>query len=323
MRIIIYGVGAVGGTIAAQLSLAGYKVLGIARGRQLEAIRQGGITLHTPQGSRNARFPVHADPAEIDFGPGDVLFLTMKGQDTLGALVQLKSKGAADLPVFCFQNGVANESLALRFFDQVYGVTVMLPAEMNAPGEISAYFSPKPGSFDIGRFPSGTDATAKRVGEALEEADFIVSLRDDVMASKYRKLLMNLHNIIEAAIGDETVRDDWSKKARAEAEDVLRAVGIAWDQTDAAAREILKITDIQGRKSSGSSTFQSVARGTGSIETDYLNGEIVLLGRMHGIETPVNSAFCRLSIDLASGRLKPRSAGDDMIRRLVAKERAA
>ena len=40
MRIIIYGVGAVGGTIAVQLSLAGHTGLGIARGRQLEAIRR-------------------------------------------------------------------------------------------------------------------------------------------------------------------------------------------------------------------------------------------------------------------------------------------
>jgi len=322
MRIIIYGVGAVGGTIAVQLSSAGYEVLGIARGRQLEAVRQGGLTLHTPQGSRSAGFPVHEHPAEIGFRSGDVVFLTMKGQDTPDALMQLKSAGASGLPVFCFQNGVANEPLALRFFDDVYGATVMLPAEMNAPGEISAYFSPKPGGFDIGRFPSGIDGMARDVGHALETAGFIVTLREDVMASKYRKLLMNLRNIVEAAIGDETVRDEWSKRARIEAEGVLRAVGIAWDQTDSAARDILKVTDIEGRKSSGSSTFQSVARGTGSVETDYLNGEIVLLGRLHGIATPVNSAFCRLSTELASGRRKPRSAGDDTIHRLLAQERA-
>jgi lysophospholipase L1-like esterase len=32
-----------------------------------------------------------------------------------------------------------------------------------------------------------------------------------------------------------------------------------------------------------------LARATGSIETDYLNGEIAMLGRLHGVPTPVNA----------------------------------
>ena len=40
----------------------------------------------------------------------------------------------------------------------------------------------------------------------------------------------------------------------------------------------------------GSSTWQSLARGAGGIEVDYLNGEIGLLGRLHGVPTPVNDA---------------------------------
>jgi 2-dehydropantoate 2-reductase len=39
----------------------------------------------------------------------------------------------------------------------------------------------------------------------------------------------------------------------------------------------------------GSSTWQSLLRHTGSTEVDYLNGEIVQLGRLHGVPTPVNA----------------------------------
>ena len=39
----------------------------------------------------------------------------------------------------------------------------------------------------------------------------------------------------------------------------------------------------------GGSTVQSLLRRTGSTEVDYLNGEIVLLGRLHGMPTPVNA----------------------------------
>jgi 2-dehydropantoate 2-reductase len=323
MRVVVYGVGAVGGTIATRLSLTGHKVIGIGRGRQLEAIRRNGVTLHTPENTRTARFPVHEAPSDIAFEPDDAILLTMKGQDTLGALTALKSAGVADQPIFCFQNGVANEPLALRFFANVYGATVMLPAEMNAPGEISAYFSPKPGGFDIGRFPTGLDAATEELGGVLETSGFVVSLRDDVMGSKYRKLLMNLNNIVEAAVADDRVGKAWLERAKAEAEAVLEAAGVAWDKADAPAWDILKITDIEGRKPSGSSTYQSVARGAGTIETDYLNGEIVLLGRLHGIETPVNAALCRLSTELIGGRIPPRSVGDEIIGNLVARERTA
>ncbi|MGY6501971.1 MAG: hypothetical protein ACXIVQ_13900 [Acidimicrobiales bacterium] len=34
-----------------------------------------------------------------------------------------------------------------------------------------------------------------------------------------------------------------------------------------------------------------MARGQGSVETDFLNGEITLLGRLHGVPTPVSAGL--------------------------------
>ena len=36
-------------------------------------------------------------------------------------------------------------------------------------------------------------------------------------------------------------------------------------------------------------------RGTGNLEVDYLNGEIVTLGRLHGVPTPANAVVQRLA----------------------------
>ena len=48
-----------------------------------------------------------------------------------------------------------------------------------------------------------------------------------------------------------------------------------------------------GRDRGGSSTWQSLlARGT--VEVDYLNGEVVLLGRLHGVPVPANVLLQRL-----------------------------
>ena len=53
------------------------------------------------------------------------------------------------------------------------------------------------------------------------------------------------------------------------------------------------------------STWQSLARNTGSIETDYLNGEIALLGRLHGVPTPVNAAMQAIAARMASEGAAP------------------
>ena len=49
----------------------------------------------------------------------------------------------------------------------------------------------------------------------------------------------------------------------------------------------------------GGSSWQSLARGTGSIEAEFLNGEIVLLGALHGVPTPVNALLQRLALQAA------------------------
>ena len=71
---------------------------------------------------------------------------------------------------------------------------------------------------------------------------------------------------------------------------------------------------VQTDRRSGSSTWQSLARHTGEVETDYLNGEIALLGRLHGVATPVNAALCRLAARVASDGAGPQTlTADDVL----------
>lgn len=307
MTFIIYGVGAIGGTIAAKLALAGRPVAGIARGPQLEALRRNGLLLRTPAGEARTGFPVAADPSGLDIGPDDTVLLAMKTQDTAAALERLRAAGVADQPIVCAQNGVANERMALRFFPNVYAMMVALPATFIRPGEVAAFGMPHAGLFDIGRYPSGTDATLDRLCDALVAAGFAAFPSADVMASKYGKLLMNLGNVLDAAGGEAASASPILARARAEGEAVLRAAGItaAGEDTER-RRRLMQAQPIPGAERVGSSSAQSLARGTGSIETDYLNGEIVLLGRLHGVPTPVNAALCALGHRLVAER---RAAG--------------
>ncbi|MEO6080749.1 MAG: 2-dehydropantoate 2-reductase N-terminal domain-containing protein [Steroidobacteraceae bacterium] len=310
MRFIVYGVGAIGGTVAAALALSGQEVIGIARGAQLDAIRADGLLFRTPLCESRAIFPCHGDPTEIVFRDNDVIFLAMKTQDTGPALQRLRDAGVTTQPIACAQNGVANERMALRLFPNVYAVTVMMPGSYTVPGEVNSFSVPRHGIFDIGRYPAGEDEAATAMVAALERANFGAFVQPDVMAGKYGKLLLNLRNIMEAALGVGEDSGPFYKVVRAEAEAAYRAAGIVWQDRgarDTRRDQLMQMGEIAGVTRQGGSSTQSLARGSGSIETDYLNGEIVLLGRLHGVPTPANAWFCALGRRLVKEGRKPGS----------------
>lgn len=308
MRVVVYGVGAIGGTIAARLALTGTEVVGIARGSMLDAIRsQGGLKILSPEGTALAKFPVVGHPDEIDWRPDDVILLTMKTNDTEAALQALAGAGVVDQPIACAQNGVVNEFMALRQFKNVIAIVLMMPAEYLEPGTVVASGGPKVGAFDLGDFPSGTQNVPTSLTDALTAADFDCEVRADAMAGKYGKLLQNLGNMVEAALGKEARFGPWNDLVRQEGEATLNAAGIEFYSVDKGNPkiELVKFGKIPGFTRAGSSSIQSLLRGTGSIETEFLNGEIVMLGRLYGVKTPANAAFVRVARQMVRDGIAP------------------
>jgi len=307
VKYVIYGAGAIGGLVGALLAEAGEDVVLIARGAHREVMERDGLLLETPEGSRRIRVPVAADPAGAGIGSRDVVMLAMKSQHTGAALDELARTLGRHTPIVCLQNGVDNERAAQRLFSHVYAVCVMCPATHLEPGVIVASSSPVPGLLDIGRYPAGIDANTRTFAAALTDATFESVERPDIMRWKYRKLLANIANAVEVVCrppGRAQVRD----LARSEAEACLRAAGIdyASEEEDTARRgDLIEVKPVGGKRRQGGSTWQSIERGAGSVETDYLNGEIVLLGRLHAIPTPVNAALQESAARVALGRAEP------------------
>ncbi|HEX5587134.1 MAG TPA: 2-dehydropantoate 2-reductase N-terminal domain-containing protein [Acidimicrobiia bacterium] len=308
MRFIVVGAGAIGGVVGARLHQHGHEVLLVARGAHHDAIRERGLRLLAPDEDVVLPMPVHPTVASVPFRDGDAALVCVKSQDTASVLLALRDAAPIATPIVCLQNGVANERDALRHFANVYGVCVVLPAMHLDPGVVEANAAPVTGILDIGRAPSGVDDTALEIARTFSSASFVSEPRADVMRWKYRKLLNNLGNAIDALIGREQGIDGLHARARAEGDAVLAAAGI-----DVASRE----EDVERRgdlfpwrgpsagSRPGSSSWQSLARGTGAIEADHLNGEIVLLGRLYGVPTPVNAALQRLANDAARRGVAP------------------
>ncbi|MEU6713668.1 2-dehydropantoate 2-reductase [Nonomuraea sp. NPDC046802] len=314
MRYIVIGAGAVGGTIGARLHQGGHEVVLVARGAHYEALKRDGLRLITPESSETLDIPAADGP--VPTRDDDVLVLATKSQDTIAALAPWPS----DLPVVCAQNGVDNERTVLRRFERVYGMCVWLPAQHLEPGVVAAHGHPYSGMLHVGRYPQGVDELAQRIADDLGKRGLVGRATPDVMRWKHGKLLGNLGNAVEALLGRGAGTAEIAERARAEARTVLDTAGIAYSTTEeelARRGHNVDIRPIDGVTRGGGSSWQSLARGSGSIEADYLNGEIVLLGRLHGVPTPVNEVLRREANRAAVGRRPPGSMSADELLALI------
>ena len=234
----------------------------------------------------------------------------MKSQHSPEVLAALAAVAPPELAVVCLQNGVRNEPEALRRFANVYGVPVACPAGHLQPGVVRAYSSPVTGILDIGRYPAGVDDTATAIAAAFSRATFSARAIPDVARWKWRKLLTNLGNAVEAVCGPPARRGPIHQQAIAEGQACIAVAGIepATTEEDQARRaELLQLHPVGGEGKPGGSSWQSLARRAPGIETDYLTGEVVLLGRLHGVATPINPLLQHLANRLAATDAKPGS----------------
>ncbi|HLN06069.1 MAG TPA: 2-dehydropantoate 2-reductase N-terminal domain-containing protein [Acidimicrobiales bacterium] len=313
MRYVILGAGAIGCAIGGRLFEHGHDVVLVARGAHQAALATRGLELRDPK--RTVKLPIAAasSPVEAGFDGGDIAILATKTQHSEALLVELAMCAPPSTAVVCAQNGVENERLALRRFSNVQAMCVVLPASYLEPGVVEIPVAPLTGILDVGRYPAGADDVSERVAADLNESSFDSRVDADVMARKYLKLLSNIGNAIEAACGtrtkDPAAAELW-RLAREEASRCFEAAGIevADAAEDAGRRRAFgRVRPFDGRARPGGSSWQSLARRTGNIEADWLNGEIVLLGRRHGIATPVNELLQVTANRMAADRVAPGS----------------
>jgi len=279
----------------------------------VDKIREAGLRLLTPDEAYVLRVPACKGAEELaPFREDDVVFLTAKSQHTATCLGQLKNAGAdRGLPIFCAQNSITNEPAATRVFDNVYGAMLNMPAIFLHPGEVTHPITGNGGFIEVGRYPNGTDELTHTVADALKAAGFACRANDHVMRVKAAKTMVNLNNSLEAITDGRGNAATFNRAARTEAETVWRRAGIEWEdfkeyeRRSKAIRGTNKMPKGYEGDTKRSSTWQSLVRGTGNIEAEAINGDIVKLGRALGIETPYNETLWKVAEDMARKGEKP------------------
>jgi 2-dehydropantoate 2-reductase len=334
-RYIIIGAGAVGGGIGGRLATAGIATVLVARGEHLAALQRTGLRLRSPDDDVAVPVTAVGGPGELELTDDDVLVVTTKTHQAPAVLAEWADApvvpadhesraGTAGerLPVLMALNGVASEEMALRYFRRVFGVCVWMPAVHLEPGEVIVRAAPVAGVFHVGRVPAtatepGDHALLGRLQDDWGAGGLTVALPADVMPWKYRKLISNIANAIQALVGSNGDIDPVVAAAQTEARQVLDGAGIAYtsDEEEQATRaDGPHVRPVAGEPAElGGSTWQSLTRATGNVESDYLNGEIARLAHRHQLDAPVNSAVASLARRAAAAGQRPGAVSAEQL----------
>jgi 2-dehydropantoate 2-reductase len=309
MRIAVIGAGALGGTFATLLSVAGHDVTVTARGAGLTAIRERGIRLEGGFGLATA----HPRAVERLTETPDLALVCTKAQDAEAA-IRDNATVLDGAPVIVVQNGLDGVDTAAGLLprSECFGALSIIAANYTEPGLVTVTTA---APTYLGRGSGRADAGTRRWQAVLGEAVPCVAI-DDFIGAQWTKLVVNMLNALPAITGlsvqsvvglpalrkvltlsmQETVRVGVRRGIRFGA---LQSLGDRRLRTFsrlpvwAAQLLPLRMRARMGSVPNLGSTLQSVTRGQ-RTEIDFLNGAVTRQAEAAGMSAPVNSALTAL-----------------------------
>jgi len=295
MRILLLGAGAVGLSIAAKLSKYA-EVFAVCRERYATSIENNGFYLTGIWGTETFRFPCGMTPPK---GSWDYIIISTKAAATREICEQYNHLfGKAE--VVSLQNGIGNEEIIAEYTDYVLGAMIITGFEWKADNAV--FVSVDGGETVFGRFPGGKDAKADFLAELFTKAGMRATSSENIRGTIWSKALYScslnpLGAIMECPYRDLLKEPAWKiiTSIVDEAFEVASAEKILLTQKTADEYLLfLKTKKIPPTAAHFSSMYQDIA-GSRKTEVDYINGQIVFLGKKHGIPTPVNETIVNLT----------------------------
>ena len=321
MKITVYGAGAIGGYLAAELTLAGEDVSIVARGPHLQAIRERGLRLLIEGKEKLARVRATEDPGEI--GAQDYVILTLKAHSVAPVVDRMRPLLGPDTAVVTAQNGILwwyfyklrgpweNERLPIadpggKIWDglgpqRAIGCVVYPSCEIVEPGVVRHIDGKR---FMLGE-PDGTKservtALSKILTSAGLKSPVRTRIRDDIWLKLWGNVSFNPVSAVTGATLEEMTENPGTRevirKMMLEAESVARKLGVDFP------------VDVDTRISWGAevgahktSMLQDLEKGR-PMEIDALVGSVSELGRLTSVPTPTIDTL------LALVRLRARTA---------------
>lgn len=313
MKIAVIGAGAVGSVVGGLLSKAGEDVTLLGRRSHIEAINENGLLLEGPPGRAIVRIRATEN---LDFKP-DLALFTMKSQDVESSVKELQ-QFLCSTTVVTMQNGVRSDDLVADVLgrEHIVSCVVINNDQFLEAGKVSYSIPFSKLGLLIGE-PFGPNGERVARLSALLSKALPTAVSDNILGAHWTKLIFNLTNAVPAVTGLSFQEGIRYREIRELNIGLLRegltATEAARIRTApvpgfplALARTLVKMPlrlsmPLLAKRMETSlgevpvlgSTLQSIKRGR-NTEIDYLNGEIVNLGKKTGVPTPLNSLIVEL-----------------------------
>ena len=322
MKICIYGAGAIGGYLGAELAVAGFDVTLIARGPHLEAMRKNGLTLLINGKKKKAR--VHCTDSPAEAGLQDYVIVTLKAHSVSPVVDQMVPLLGPDTALVTAQNGIPwwyfyrldgpweNHRLDLadpcgRIWDTIgpgraIGCVVYPSCEIVEPGVVRHLDGRR---IMLGEPDGSKSERVVALSKALTAAGFRApvrkKIRDDIWLKLWGNVSFNPVGVLTSGTLEQMAGDNAVHKVirdmMEEAEGVARKLGVKFS-VDVDTR--IDWADAVGAHKT--SMLQDFEKGR-PMEIDALVGTVSEMGRLVGVATPTIDAI------LALVNLRARNAG--------------
>ena len=318
---LVWGAGAIGGSIGAALARAGHDVLFVDRAADhVAAINRSGLEITGPI----HRYTVHAPartPEQVE-GTFQTVLLCVKAQDTEAAVRALAPRLAEDGVVVSAQNGL-NERVIAGIVGEArtIGCFVNFGADYHGPGLV--LYGGR-GAVVVGELDGRRSTRIEAIHRLFRTFDddavltaniwgylwskliygtllFATALTDDAIADvldarRYRPVL--------AALGQEVAAVAAALRVRLEPFDGFDpAAFTAGAPTGALARSFADMVAFNRRSAkTHSGIWRDLAVRRRRTEIDAQIGPIVAIGKEHGLATPLTARLIALIHDIEDGR---------------------
>ncbi len=314
MKIAVYGLGAIGGLLAARLAASGHEVSAVARGATLKAVQERGLRLiDGTNDRRESVHRIHVTDSPESIGPQDVVIVSVKTTALPDIAPRVAPLMGPDTTVFSAMNGVpwwffyghrTGQNIRLNTVDPNGAITAAIPPEsvVGSVTHLSAA-TPEPGTvlhvagnlIMVGE-PTGGTATprAQAIVGALRDARFDIQEVDSIQTEIWYKLwgnmTMNPVSAITGATVDKALDDPYVRafmsRCMLEAAEVGKRIGIP---IDADPEDRHAVTRKLG--AFRTSMLQDVEAGR-PVELDALVAAVIEIGQQVGVEMPnIESLF--------------------------------
>ncbi len=168
---------------------------------------------------------------------------------------------------------------------------------------------PVVGMIWVGRHPRGSHPVADSIGADLSDTSFDARVAEDISAIKNGKLLSSVSFALDALFAPSPLRDRAGELLAAEARAILAAGDQPIAKLFADGRPPFSVEATPGHRYEGTSTWQSLRR-SGSLETDFINGEVALQAALLDLSAPANRALVERIHRAQRDGIEARSLGD-------------